>query len=83
MNYFIIISILFIILLTACSEEVLTKEQTAFKSACGLNHGFWMKMSELKSGMIVGHSCYGCMHDYENHFCSQKEYDYSANKKAK
>jgi len=65
---------LILFFLAGCSQE-LTAEQQAFKERCvGAEHQ-WMKMSEMKDGMMVGEPCYGCMADEKTHLCTQIEYE--------
>lgn len=66
--------LLLLMLLTAC-EEALTPEQQTYKTFCAETGGMWMKMSELKDGKPIGPSCYGCMQDEQNHYCTQEEYE--------
>ncbi|HLF55045.1 MAG TPA: hypothetical protein VI612_04970 [Candidatus Nanoarchaeia archaeon] len=68
-------AVLFLLFLFACAQEQLSQEQTAFKEMCLTNGHQWMKMSELKEGMMTGKPCYGCMPDEKTHICAQNEYE--------
>ncbi len=70
----LILTVLLLVMLTAC-EEALTPEQQEYKDLCSQTNGMWMKMSELKDGKPVGPSCYGCMTDESNHYCTKEEYE--------
>jgi len=61
--------------LLACSTEQISNEQSLFKEKCLANGHQWMKMSEIKDGMMTGPPCYGCMPDEKNHICTQEEYE--------
>lgn len=63
------------LLLTGCAPEQTSPEQDTFLQACRDNGHGWMKMSEMKNGMITGPACLGCMPDNENHLCNQKDYE--------
>ncbi len=64
-----------LLLLAACAKEHLTQEQMAFKEKCIADGHQWMKMSEMKDGMMSGPPCYGCMADEKNHICTQQAYE--------
>ncbi len=66
---------LLLLLLIACAQEPLTSEQTTFKEMCIAKGHQWMKMSEMKEGMMTGKPCYGCMPDEKTHICTQTEYE--------
>ena len=68
------LSPLALLLLVACSQP-LTAAQEEYKSFCKETDGMWMKMAELHEGEPTGKSCYGCMQDEENHFCTKEEYE--------
>ncbi len=64
-----------LLFLIACSSEQLSAEQTAFKEACLSKSHQWMKMSEMKDGMMTGLPCNGCMPDEKTHICTQAAYE--------
>ena len=66
--------VMLLLLLIACSTEVLTPEQQAYKELCMKHHNAWMLMSAMNDGKIVGQPCYGCMPDEKNHICDMDEY---------
>ncbi len=66
---------LFLLFLFACAQEPLTAGQEAFKEICQSKGHQWMKMSEMKEGMMTGKPCYGCMPDEKTHICAKTEYE--------
>jgi len=68
-------TIILLLLLAACSQAELSQEQSAFKEKCTANKHQWMKMSEMKEGMMTGPPCQGCMLDEKTHLCTQTEYE--------
>lgn len=66
---------LLLLFLLACAQEPLTAEQDTYKEICLANEHQWMKMSEMKEGMMTGKPCYGCMPDEKTHICAQNEYE--------
>jgi hypothetical protein len=66
--------LLILLLLISCAAQ-LTPEQQAFKEKCLANGHQWMKMSEMKDGMMIGEPCSGCMLDERTHLCTQAEYE--------
>ncbi len=69
------LTLIALIILAACSTEQISNEQTIFKEKCLANGHQWMKMSEMKDGMMTGPPCYGCMPDEKTHLCTQEEYE--------
>ena len=70
----IFVLVLLLVFLNAC-EGNLTAEQQSYKEFCAEANGMWMKMSAMEDGKPTGESCYGCMPDEQNHFCTQEEYE--------
>lgn len=68
-------ALIFLVLLVACSNKTLTFEQNVFKEKCLAGGHQWMKMSEMKDGIMSGPPCDGCMPDQKSHICSQEEYE--------
>jgi len=64
-----------LLMLAACTTEQLTAEQQHFKERCIEDGNQWMKMSEMKEGMMTGPPCDGCMPDGKTHICTQQEYE--------
>jgi len=68
-------ALLTLLLLSACAQVRLSQEQMELKEMCLSKGHQWMKMSEMKEGMITGSPCYGCMPDEKSHICNQAEYE--------
>ncbi len=74
MKLFVLLTLILLILVS-CTKQKLTSEQETYKNKCLIDGKQWMQMSEIKDGMVVGKSCYGCMVDAKNHVCNEKEYE--------
>ena len=64
-----------VVLLSACASKDFTTEDANFRETCLTNGDQWMKMSETTDGQITGPSCFGCMPNAKNHFCSLSDYE--------
>jgi len=75
MKKVIVIFLLALVIMTACTSKKSSYNDLTFQEVCSKTGGMWMKMQPTQNYAPTGQpACFGCMQRNGDHICEKERY---------